>query len=86
MEKMQILTEPRQKFSVSRLTWGSRGSHSSACKITAASSLAFLLEVAVDGIAAVIFDSVRVVTNTIFMDWGTVSSSSTGIVQCFLKD
>lgn len=53
-------------------------------KITRALSLTLSLEIAVDSITAVSFDSVGVVTRPIGMDRVTISPSSTSIVQSFL--
>lgn len=58
---------------------------SSSCKITAPRSLTLLLEIAVNSITTVILHSVGVVTSPILKNWGAVSSSSTGIIQGFLK-
>lgn len=68
------------------LTRGSLRSRGSACEITAPLSLTLLLEIAVDSIIAVILYSVRTVTGTTLKDRRTVSSSSTSIIQCLLKD
>lgn len=61
-------------------------SGSSACKITASRSLALSLEIAVNGIVAVILHRVGVPTHTVLEDWSTVSSGSTSIVYSFLED
>lgn len=67
------------------LTRSSLALSGSSCKVTAQLGLTLLLKIAVDSPVAVVFDCVWVVTRTVLKDWGTVSSSSTSIVQCLLK-
>ena len=70
-----------------RLTGGEgNAGRGGAAEVAASLDLSLPLEIAVDGVVAVIFDGVGLKTSAIGEDWRTVSSSSTSIVYCLLKD
>lgn len=54
-------------------------------EVTATGDFAFLLEVAVHGIVAMILESVRVVTSPSLEDWTAISTGSTSVVQGLLQ-
>lgn len=69
-----------------RLTGGRGGGRGGSCKVTAPGHLALSLEVAVNGIVAVVLDGVRLVAGPILEDGAAVGSSPTGVVQGFLQN
>lgn len=85
MTKIKKNKHVNEKTGEELLTRSSLALSGSSCKVTAQLGLTLLLKIAVDSPVAVVFDCVWVVTRTVLKDWGTVSSSSTSIVQCLLK-
>lgn len=62
------------------------GNGSSPCKVTCACCLSFPLEVAIGSIRTMPFHCIRQITDSILKNGSAISSRSTSIVQCLLKN